>query len=322
MAVSRLIIAAALAASAVCCAADPFVVTDRYPVARIFAPPAPTSAAFEPSATTSFSVATDWSSSATVSAKSGERLVLDGETVGVTGRWAWHTGGWRIGVDVPLLYQSGGVLDGFIDGFHELFNFPEGDRPDLAQDALVYAYRRNDGSALDVRGTSKGLGDVSLHAGRALVQGDGRQLAWRVHLKLPTGRSERLHGSGTVGVGGSVHGALNRVWWGGAGQWFGGVGAQWHDGSDVLSSIHRPFVASAYAGAQWALRPSIVLRGQLDVHSAYYDSELRGLREAAALTLGGDVRLSRRWWLQLALIEDIAPRTVPDVVFHINVARR
>ena len=301
--------------------AEPFPVTDRSPVARIFAAPAATHAAISRRDGLTFELALDWSTYANVATEPGELLVLDGESVALTGRWRYVRNGWRFGLDMPLIYQSGGVLDGLIDGYHDLFGFPEGSRPSLGKDQLIYAYERDGVRLLDVRGHSAGIGEASVHLARQWRQTHTTDLSWRVHIKLPTGDSDRLLGSGTPGAGASVHAQTTRTWREREWRWFGGVGAQWHDGSDVLGDLHKRTVWSGYGGAQWAMTPGVILRAQLDLRSAYFDSDVRGLGEAATLTVGGDLRLASTWVLRIGVLEDILPRSAPDVVFQVSLLR-
>lgn len=298
--------------------AAPFPVTDPYPVARIFAPPAAQEAAISGGGS-AFELAIDWASFANVATEPGETLVLDGETVALTGRWRYVQNGWRVGLDVPLTYQSGGVLDSLIDEYHQLFGFPEGSRPQLGQDELLYVYRRNGERLLDVRGHSAGIGEVTLHVARQWWQTSATDVSWRLHLKLPTGDTDRLLGSGTLGAGASLHGENARAWRERPLHWFGGVGAQWHDGSEVLGDLHNRTVWSGYGGVQWAVTPGFTLRAQLDARTAYFDSPVRGLAEALTFTVGGDLRLSSNYIVRLAVLEDILTRSTADVVFHVSV---
>ena len=214
--------------------ADPVSAIDRYPLARMFAAPAPTVADYSRSVS-GVELIGEWGTFATVSTGVDETLVFDGEFVTLTGRWLWQRNGWRLGLDVPVSYQSGGTLDGLIDDFHQLLNLPEGDRPQLAQDEFLVRYTDSRGTRFDVRGDDWGFGETTLHVGRALGQSNGRYSAWRAHLKLPTGSTRRLLGSGTVGLGVEWHGLARSEWRGRALTWFGGGGVQWHDGSEVLS---------------------------------------------------------------------------------------
>lgn len=302
--------------------ADPVAFVDRYPVARLFAPPVATSADFSNTAA-AFSLTADWSTSATVSTRSLERLVFDAESITLTGRWQWQHRGWRFGVDVPLNYESGGVLDRPIDEFHQLFGLPEGDRPNLPLDDLQILYTRNGTDRFDVQGNDWGLGETHVHVGRALTQSPGRYSAWRAHLKLPTGSTRRLFGSGTFGAGVEWHGMADTVWRQRSVRWFGGAGVQWHDGSDLLSDEFRRSAAYAHAGVRMALwpagrRPNIDAVAQVDVRSAYIDSDLDGLGNAYALSVGGRWNRASGDAIEFVLVEDIVPRSVPDVIFQVR----
>ena len=299
-------------------AAEPFAVIDHYPVARMFAAPAATSADYSTGDGQRFDLAVDWSTYATVSTRRDGFLIFDGESVTLTGRWQWQHRGWRLGIDVPMTYQSGGALDSFIDGFHELFGFPEGDRPQLPIDALRYTISQSGEPRVDVRGNSKGLGETLVHVGRALRQTESGGSAFRAHLKLPTGASDRLLGNGSVGVGAQWHGFRDGAWRRGGWRLYGGGGAQWHDGSDVLAESLESVVGFAHLGFEMGWSPRITLRAQFDYHSAYFDSDLDGLSHGLSLTVGGDVVLRSGGVLQIGVVEDIAPRTVPDVVFSLR----
>ena len=50
---------------------------------------------------------------------------FDGETTVLEYGYRRAAGnGWEWGVDVPYIVHNGGILDGFIDGWHELFGLP------------------------------------------------------------------------------------------------------------------------------------------------------------------------------------------------------
>lgn len=298
--------------------AEPFAVIDHYPVARMFAAPAPTSADYAGGDGQRFDLAADWSTYATVSSGRNELLVFDGESITLTGRWQWQRRGWRLGIDLPVTYQSGGTLDSFIDGFHDLFGFPEGDRPQLPTDALRYTVELDGERRVDVRGNSTGIGETLIHVGRALRQTESSGSAWRAHLKLPTGAADRLLGNGSVGVGAQWHGFQDGIWRDHGWRLYGGGGAQWHDGSDVLKDALEPLVGFAHLGFEIGWSPRITLRAQLDYHSAYFDRDLDGLGRGLSLTVGGDVVFRSGRVFQIAVVEDVAPRTVPDVVFNLR----
>ncbi|MEO1573563.1 MAG: DUF3187 family protein [Pseudomonadota bacterium] len=295
--------------------AEPVSAADRYPLSRLFVPPAVTSADFT-NGHRPFTLDVDWGTFATQSTGRTELLIYDGEFVTTTGRWQWQRGAWRFGLDVPAVYQSGGMLDRLIDEFHQLFGLPEGDRPVQPIDALQLFYTDEQGTRFDVRGDDWGLGETHLHVGRSLRQTPKTVSAWRAHLKLPTGSTRRLLGSGTVGAGVEWH-AMTRSEWRGRGlTWFGGAGVQWQDGSDVLPDRVKRVAAFGHVGGRLFLRPALSAVVQVDFHTPYFDSGLDGIENAYAITFGGRWQRARGDAFEFTVYEDIVPRSVPDVVFQ------
>lgn len=306
-----------LAAGLACAAAhaEPVAAVDRYPLSRLFAPPPVTSADFT-GGHRPVAIDVDWGTFATQSTGLTERLTFDGEFVTATGRWQWLRGGWRFGIDVPAVYQSGGTLDRLIDDFHQLFGLPEGDRPVQPIDELQISYADEQGTRFDVRGDDWGLGETHLHVGRALRQSPTTFSAWRAHLKLPTGSTRRILGSGTVGAGVEWH-ALKRTQWRGRGlTWFGGAGVQWQDGSDILPDRAKRTAAFGHVGGRLFLRPSLSAMVQFDVHTPYFRSGLDGIENAYSMTFGGRWQRARGDAFEFTMYEDIKPRSTPDVVFQ------
>ena len=62
----------------------------------------------------------------------------------------------------------------------------------------------------------------------------------------------------------------------------------------------------------------------MDAHTPFYrDSDFQPLsKNAAQLLIGGTLGLSERTSLDIAVSEDIARKTAPDVAFHFNVITR
>ncbi|MEM6640878.1 MAG: DUF3187 family protein [Pseudomonadota bacterium] len=304
-----------LLAAAVPVCADPVSAVDRYPLARLFAPPPATVADFN-ATPRSFVADVDWGTFATLSTGATERLTFDGEFVALTGRWLWQADGWRLGLDIPLVYQSGGLLDRLIDDFHQVFDLPEGDRPALPLDALRIRYEDANGVRFDMQNTGWALGEAHVHIGRSLTASSTRATAWRAHFKLPTGNVNRLLGSGTFGAGLEWNGLARSSLWGRAVTWFAGAGAQWHDGSEILPDRFERWAAFGHAGMRIALRPALSAVVQLDAHSSYFQSDLDGLGPGYSITFGGRWERASGDAFEFTVFEDIVPRSTPDVVFQ------
>jgi hypothetical protein len=119
------------------------------------------------------------------------RFLIDGETrtLDLTFRYGLAAD-LDVAARVPLRWRGGGVLDGLIDTWHNLFSLPNGNRNDFLTDAF-----RVEGVTTDFHPFSwnddvgTGLGNVELsarwrfhHAGR-----DGWSVAAATHVALPTG---------------------------------------------------------------------------------------------------------------------------------------
>ncbi len=318
----RLIPAVCVAAATIAAPADPLRVTNTTPVAVIAAPPVAEPARLLDAAVSEWSLVTDWSSHATVSTTASEEIVLDGETFALTARWRRGAGRWQWGAEIGYVFQGGGVLDNFIDEYHDLFGFPEGDRPVLESDRLDYVYRRDGVTLLDVSGSRDGVTDLRLGAAWQAHRDPSSAVALRASLKLPTGDSDDLAGSGGIDISLSVDASRRvsvRSW---TPQLYGGLGIILSDDGDVLSSQRNNEIVFAHAGVAWPVNDAITLNLQFDAHSAYYDSALPELGNALQIGLGGLWRIAADWDLEIAVVEDISTHSSPDVIFHFDLRHR
>ena len=105
----------------------------------------------------------DISNIATDDDRSGENIVLDGETYvatfGLRYGLAEHL---QVGIDLPWVWQSKGFLDGFIENFHDFFGMPNADRNNMSNNNINYAYDSRDGDDFLLDHETSGIGDVRL----------------------------------------------------------------------------------------------------------------------------------------------------------------
>ena len=158
-------------------------------------------------------------------------------------------------------------------------------------------------------------------AGWQFFQGNSEKpsaISLRTALKIPTGNSDQLHGSGSTDL--SLWLSANRTFKKESGDWtiFGGAGLMGMTTGNVLGDRQRNEVGFGGVGAGWAPWSRVALKLQLNGHTPFYkDSDLSELSGASAqLTAGGTITLSKSLFLDIGLTEDIVVRTAPDVVFH------
>jgi hypothetical protein len=247
-----------------------------------------------------------------------EFVLLDGESRRVELGFSHGLGnGWEIGVALPWIDYRGGSLDRLIEDWHDAFGLPDGDRADSRRDRLDFRYARDGIAELDFNRSRSGIGDVQVHAAYSLLRGDEHDVALTTTLNLPTGDAEELTGADASNVGVSLA-ATQRALFGLPLTATGNIGAMWMEQGEVLGGLQKDVVWFGAAELGWAIADAWRLKLQVNAHSAFYDSELRELGDPAVqLLLGGSVRLAPRWYLDVAVGEDIAVNTAPDVTFQL-----
>ena len=231
---------------------------------------------------------------------------------------------WHIGVDVPLVGQENGVMDGVIDTWHDLSGLPEGERPGMERNRLAYRYRQTAGNDAALDNPAWGLGDVRLVATRRLGDAarDDTRYAVTAAVELPTGDTDDFTGSGgtdlSVGLAASRSALFDRDNLGGWAR--AGVTAVGDGGP--LDDRLRDVVPWASAAVGWRVHPRVALVAQVDVHRGLYDSRLEELSDTAVmLTAGVQIEVGGGRRLDIAIGEDPAVDTAPDVILHVALRR-
>lgn len=108
----------------------------------------------------------------------------------------------ELGLVLPWQWRGGGVMDGFIEGFHDVFSIPQQRRGDVDRDR--WTVNGTDPAGRSFRWDHKGDGFGDLIAeGRVLVSRGGPvlpALAVGVRLRLPTGSKKFDFSSGVDGT--------------------------------------------------------------------------------------------------------------------------
>ncbi|NGP54340.1 DUF3187 family protein [Thioalkalivibrio sp. XN8] len=252
----------------------------------------------------------------------GERIVLDGESYRshLVLRYGLRPA-MALSATIPLVAHSTGMLDSFIIDWHDLWGLSNRRRNAFENNRLDFSYSRDGIELLSLQERQRGLGDVRLDWDWELraAGAERRGLALRAGLKLPTGSSSRLLGSGGTDIAlqllGSDHRTLER--WGASLAW--SVGTLWLGDSEVLDALREDLVVIGSAGLRWPLGSRLAVRAQLDVHSAFYDSELDVLGNGSVqLSTGFDWRCGERQWLELAMMQNLRTDTTPDFGLYLS----
>lgn len=301
--------------------AIPFATSNQSPLVAIFGLPSAGAATVLAPGKTAVELRADLASLCSSDEKADETVLLDGESYrftlalrhGVAGRF-------EFGLEIPYVMHRKGFLDSFIVDWHDFFHLPQGERDDMPYDRLSYNYVKNGQTEVDLDNESDGLGDLRLTGAWQLWQREGEEpqaMALRASLKLPTGDADRLLGSGSTDLALWLSGS--QTFHEGSLALFGAAGALFMSDSDVLADQQHHTVAFGTLGGGWRPLNRLALKAQVDGHtSCYRGSDLPELSDSLQLAVGGSVGLTETLTLDLAIAEDIAVATAPDIVFHMS----
>lgn len=136
-------------------------------------------------------------------------------------RTAFH---WKYGiserldmaVELPVVSQVGGFLDGFIEGYHNAFGFPNGGRSLEAQNQFRFFLSRQGHTLVDYNRQSLGLADAVLrfkYQFKHFRKSQTWDASLAVYAKLPTGEVDAGLSSGHADFGMSLFVQKNFTRW-------------------------------------------------------------------------------------------------------------
>ena len=306
----------------------PFRTINNNPLSQIYGLPAETSAVLTGSGRWQFNLTQDIASIYSTSESSSEQILLDGELY----RWNLSaryglSNDFEVGLEIPFILQEGGFLDGFINDWHDAFGLSHGGRDSAPKNRLRYQYTKNGRQLLNMTNSSGGIGDISLLGAYRIFEQktatDHDAVALRAQLKLPSGDTDNLMGSGSVDMTLFLTGSMNRsTEWGMLGVFASAGGMVSSDGS-ILESQRENLAALGTAGLGWAPTSWIAFKVQCNLNTPLFNSGLSEIGSGSALlTFGGTLKLPDNYLLDIGVGEDIAVSTAPDVNFHIGLAKR
>ena len=254
------------------------------------------------------------------SLQDNERLMLDGETVRTTlGFTHGFATGWSLGVELPYYRVSGGVLDDAIDSWHAAFDMPDGGRNARPEGQLLYAFGDPLSPSFVLTEPQTGIGDTQIKFARLIGADQG--FVVQATVKLPTGDEDMLAGSGSGDWAVTLLRTRPLLARKRAAGYYWGVGLLRAGDPEVVDFDAETWVPTGIVGGSWQVLPEWGLKGQIDVHGAFYDSELEEIGETAfEATLSAWRRMGQRGQLEVAFVEDLNVSTAPDVVLQIAAA--
>jgi uncharacterized protein DUF3187 len=252
-----------------------------------------------------------------LSQRSGETLVLDGETVRTNLAFSHGFGdGWSVGAELPYYWLGGGVLDDVIDGWHSVLGLPDGGRNNRAEGELLFLLADGGGPFFRLNEAQSGLGDVQLKVARTV--GRSRQFVVQGAIKVPTGDEHMLAGSGSSDWSLTLLRSQELPARQRPAGYYWGIGVLRPGEADLIDFAAETWVYTAIVGGSWQPWRRFGLKAQLDLSRPFFNSPLEEIGESAIqATAGAWWRATDRALVEFALVEDLEVSTAPDVVLHV-----
>ncbi|MEM9103499.1 MAG: DUF3187 family protein [Pseudomonadota bacterium] len=300
---------------------NPILTSNRYPFVQVFhLPKAVSGKLIEPDAWKS-ALQFEWSNSFYTATANNELLFIDGESYRTTASAFYGLSHhWELGIELPYVAHTGGVLDNAIETWHDWFDLPNADREDFPQDEIAFIYRRNGEDIFNLNDSANGMGGLTFHVGYQWYRQGQEAIAWRSGVKLPTGNAEKFTDSEGTDIFSGIYYSNDRLI--ALEQWslHASVGLLYTSDGKLNEDSRKNTIFYASSTVAWQIMESLSLKIQLDGHTGFYDSELKELNDASIqIAYGGSFALGKSWFIDLTMTEDIQVAMSPDVVFQLGV---
>ncbi|HEX2770300.1 MAG TPA: DUF3187 family protein [Geobacteraceae bacterium] len=306
----------------------PFYTFNQSPLLQIFGLPSAENARVVPGGHLSTQMGVAIASNFAVDQKGMEKITLDGETYRTNLALRYGIGkGFEIGLNVPYVVESGGFLDGAVEGFHGTFGLAAGGRDEVRHNRLLFTYTgRNGVERFNITHANGGFGDVRLSGAYQLFGGEpdsSSPIALRASIKVPSGNSGELHGSGSTDFSLWLTAAHDFKFPSSYLTVYGALGGMALTTGDILPDQQRNLVGFGTVGMGWSPYDWLGLKVQFDGHTPFYKNS--SLTELSAFSMqtvcGFIIAFTRSTTLDVAFSEDIIVNTSsPD--FGMNLTLR
>lgn len=251
-----------------------------------------------------------------------DSVVMDAETIRTVFRGRYGVSeSVDVEVELPFLYASGGVLDKFIEDFHEFFNLPDGGRDENVDDDYRVDVISGSDELYALEGNRLGVQDIPIFVTWQLQEETegAPAFALRAGLELPTGSESRGFGNGALDVGAGVLGEKS------FGRWtvVGGMDVVFPGQSDRMeaspgNSYETLFAFELGGEYRWNDRVSLVAGTKwtspmiASVELEEIDREIFDLGVGALWDVGDHSRFA------LSFHEDLVAATGSDFTVHLG----
>ena len=301
--------------------AGSFALRNQNPLLQVFGLPIFQSANLTQVGGTNYSLILDLANHADAGQSSKERFSIDGESYFLTFSIRQRTTDWlELGLDIPVVAHADGFMDGMIRGWHDTLGITNSKRS-APDNILQFSYARDDLQLVALESPAHGIGDIQLTAGIPIRQPIDRRtiVTLRSSLKLPTGDSDRLLGSGAADLSAGLHVAKKFQVRGLDVQLNALAGVSLLGDGTVLPELQRDAVMFGGAAASWRVGQRFGLTTQIYWQDSYFTSDIDELGgKSLQLAMGATYRTRTSTLMRFAIVEDVSANATTDFALHLS----
>jgi hypothetical protein len=260
--------------------------------------------------------------------KQGDVLYIDGENWVLRNTLSYQaSSNFIIAASIPWIKHTGGKSDSFIYKFHDIFQLPQNGRTQDNQDKLRWILNKDGKTLLDLDNELSAWGDLSITG--QLTPSDSPSVRWSFMAKLPLGNYDKQTGSEKFDIGASFS-QINPDWFKNRSFlskhnlafWYG-AGASYINKVSALDALDQnSFIFTFRTGIAYSPIQSWHLKCQLDAHTPLFDTGIRELGwTPVQISFSTQHQLPAKTKFEFAIIEDIRPRSAPDVIFQTSLQK-
>jgi hypothetical protein len=221
----------------------------------------------------------------------------------------------EVGVDVPIMRQTSGFMDGFLDWYHTTFNFPDYGRNTRPKNSFLYEVRKDGALVIQGDKDKTEIGDVRLSLKKMVLKNDP-VVSIKADIELPTGDAPTGYGSGSVDWGAAL--LVDKTF----NDWlrtYTNIGAVFPGKYKGYETVPLKDYYYGGVGMEAALWRHVSLLGQVFVQTSPFPTmNINKVDDAAILLVLGGRYSSGNHSAELSLTEDPNTTGAPDFIISIS----
>ncbi len=252
--------------------------------------------------------------------KGNEALRIDVENYRLDFSMAYQSENWRLGTTLSLIENDSGSLDGLIEGWHDLFAFPQGGRIENPDNLINLSYSKNGSTVFEQIKSDNNIGDLSISFNYRLSHSDKSSIELGVGIELPTGSIDSNSGNEELDT---------AIWLSKSQQlstrnrYYGVLGVSQPGKGGQLKEQIKNQIWFSQLGTEYDITDNITGIIQFDLHSATLkNTDLKAFGNSLQIQTALQFKnWFENYYIDLFFAEDILVKSAPDITFGLRVSR-